>query len=72
MYTSSKIIKSWKLSSVRSIKADGLIGKPMTKEASLVRGSGHPVYFLSDGKKYWITNPKTFNKFGFSDRKSVV
>lgn len=69
MYTNWNIIKDWKLHTVMAVKSDGLFGKKMDKGAKIVKGSGPHVYLLLNGKKQWITNPKTFNALHFSWKK---
>ncbi|KHK58361.1 hypothetical protein PI87_00960 [Ralstonia sp. A12] len=47
-------------------------GPALTNGAVLAKGSGSPVYLVTNGQKLWIPNPETFNKFAFNWDKIVT
>lgn len=71
--TYTNLFASWDGIIVSDYLVDNVPGGPaLTNGAVLAKGSGSPVYLVTNGQKLWIPNPETFNKFGFSWDKIVT
>lgn len=51
---------------LKMLKKEKRIGPALSNGAYLLRGSGAPVYLVTNGKKHWITSPATMARFKFS------
>lgn len=70
LFKSWSIIQTWPASYMRTMKAEGRIGRPITNGATLVKSNRQAtVYFRVDGRKLPIADPTTFNHYGFNWRK---